>query len=97
MEVESTEPPDRGDLNREEGGGPGFPSPLAAAVTASLHEGRGAQPTGGHQPGEEMVWHGTAAAARTMQAQGAEGTGSGGGAGPCLPGSQAAAVQASLQ
>ena len=41
--------------------------------------------------------HGTAAAARIVLAGGAGGTGSGGGVGPGLPGSQAAVVQASLQ
>ena len=69
----------RSDGGEEEGVGPGLPSPLAAAVSASQHEGREAQSTGAHLQGEGLVRTETAAAARFMQAQGAEGPGALGG------------------
>ena len=93
MVVERTEPPDRGAFSKEEGGGTGLPSSLAAAVTASLHEGREAKTAGGYSPGEGAIRKVTAAAAMVCRheegAGGAEGRGSG------LPSSQAAAVMAS--
>ena len=75
MEVKSTEPPDGGGFEKKERGGPSLPSTLAAAVSASQHEGREAQPTGGHQQGEGLVRTETAAAARVVQAKGAGGPG----------------------
>ena len=73
MEVE-IEPPDRGGFSKVEGGGPGLSSPLAAAVKASLHEGREAKTAGGYLPGEGSMRMETAAAAVVFsQAEGGGG------------------------
>ena len=99
MEVE-IEPPDRGGFSKVEGGGPGLPSPLAAAVKASLHEGREAKTAGGYLPGEGSMRMETAAAAVVFsQAEGGGGAQGGlqDGREPGLPDSLAAAVTASLK
>ena len=75
MEVEFKEPPDKG--GSEEGAGPGLPGPPAAAVKASLQEGREAEPLGGHQPGEEVIRMETAAAAVVRREAGGAGVAQG--------------------
>ena len=74
MESPSTETPDGGGFSMEEGGDTGLPSPLAAAVTASLQEGRETQATGGYQRGEGVGLD-IAAGAGITQAQEAGGPG----------------------
>ena len=55
MVVERTEPPDQEVFSKEEGGGTCLASSLAAAVEASLHEGREAKTAGGAEEKEGLV------------------------------------------
>ena len=86
--------------SKKEGRRPGLPSPQAAAVKASLHEGREATTPVGHSPGEGAIRTDIAAAPAVFRqadgAGGAQGRFQDGG-GPSLPSSPAAAVTASLR
>ena len=86
--------------SKEEGRGPCLPSSLAAAVKASLHEGREAKTAGGYLTGEGEIRTDTAAAPAVFrQAEGAGGAQGGlqDGGEPGLPSSPAAAVTARLK
>ena len=83
--------------NKYKGRRRGLPSPQAAAVKSSLHEGREAMTPVEHSPGEGAIRTDTAAALAVFrQADGAQGRFQDGG-GPSLPSSPAAAVMASIR
>ena len=86
--------------NKNKGRRRGLPSPQAAAVKASLHEGREAMTPVEHSPGEGAIRPYIAAALAVFRqadvAGGAQGRFQDGG-GPSLPSSPAAAVMASIR